>query len=251
MNDIQKTYKQQIEEVVEVCRRAGELGFGAASGGNVSYRVADDVVLITPTGIVKRKIEFDDICIVNGKGEEIYVPQGRKPTGEMFMHLHILEKRPDVKGIMHAHPPVLIGMSLSEYGRKAMLLPLLPEAMTQLGPVFTIPYVQPNGEELGYSFDPYIMRSNGFIMANHGCLVCSSSGVLDTVESVQVMESMAKSLLTNKVLGNDVRVLSGEEMDGLDSLLAARKEKMPGPAGNYRGMRELFEGLADSEAGIR
>lgn len=240
MNSIQKKYEQQIREVVEVCRRAGELGFGAASGGNVSYRVSEDVILITPTGIVKRKIRFEDICIVDGKGNGIYIPEGRKPTGEMFMHLHILEKRPDVKGIMHAHPPVLIGMSLSEYGRKAMLLPMLPEAMTQLGPVFTIPYVQPNGEALGYSFDPYIMKSNGFIMANHGCLVCSSNGILDTVEAVQVMESMAKSLLANKAMGEDIRVLTEEEMDGLDSLLASRKEHMPGPAGKYGGMKELF-----------
>ena len=115
-----------MEEMVEVCRRAGELGFGAASGGNVSYRVEEDVVLITPTGIVKRKIELEDICIVNTKGEAIYIPEGRKPTGEMFMHLHILERRKDVKGIMHAHPPVLIGMSLSEKGRAMMRLPLLP-----------------------------------------------------------------------------------------------------------------------------
>lgn len=240
MNNIQEKYRKQMEEMVEVCRRAGELGFGAASGGNVSYRVEEDVVLITPTGIVKRKIELADICIVNAKGEPIYIPEGRKPTGEMFMHLHILEKRKDVKGIMHAHPPVLIGMSLSEKGRTMMRLPLLPEAMTQLGPVYTIPYVMPNGEELGYSFDPYIMKSNGFIMANHGCLVCSSNGVLDTVESVQVMESMAKSLLANRAVGEDIRTLAKEEIDGLDSLLSSRKEHMPGPLGKYGGMNELF-----------
>ncbi len=240
MNDIQEKYRKQMEEMVEVCRRAGELGFGAASGGNVSYRVEEDVILITPTGIVKRKIELEDICIVNTKGEAIYIPEGRKPTGEMFMHLHILERRKDVKGIMHAHPPVLIGMSLSEKGRAMMRLPLLPEAMTQLGPVYTIPYVMPNGKELGYSFDPYIMKSNAFIMANHGCLVCSSNGVLDTVESVQVMESMAKSLLANRAVGEDIRTLGKEEIDGLDSLLSSRKEHMPGPFGEYRGMNELF-----------
>ena len=156
MNELQMLYCEQIEEIVEVCRRSGELGFGAASGGNVSFRVAENVILITPTGIIKRNIVFDDICIVNMEGQVLYAKEGRKPTGEMFMHLYCLKARPDVTGIMHAHPPYAIGMSLTAEGQKAMILPLLPESMTQLGPVFTIPYVQPNGEELGYSFEPYI-----------------------------------------------------------------------------------------------
>ena len=84
------------------------------------------------------------------------------------------------------------------------------------------------------------MKSNAFIMANHGCLVCSSNGVLDTVESVQVMESMAKSLLANRAVGEDIRTLGKEEIDGLDSLLSSRKEHMPGPFGEYGGMNELF-----------
>jgi len=243
MIEIQLRYQKQIEEVTEVCRRAGELGFGASSGGNVTYRVEENTVLITPTGVIKRKINREDICKVDMKGNPIYIPEGRKPTGEMFMHLHIFEKRPDVKAIMHAHPPLLIGMSMSKEGIAAMELPLLPEAMTQLGPIYTIPYVKPNSDELGYSFDPYINKSNGFIMANHGCLVCCTSGVLDTVESVQVMESMAKSIIANKIMGDYIRSLSGDEIDGLDSLLRTRKENMPGPANRYSGMRELFENI--------
>ena len=89
MNELQKRFEKEINEVVEVCRHAGELGFGASSGGNVSYKVDEDLVLITPTGIVKRKIGFDDICIVNAEGQPVYIPEGRKPTGEMFMHLHV------------------------------------------------------------------------------------------------------------------------------------------------------------------
>ena len=113
--------------------------------------------------------------------------------------------------------------------------------MTQLGPVFTIPYVQPNGEELGYSFEPYIQKSNAFIMANHGCLVCSTSGVLDTVESVQVLESLAKSLLANRIMGEDLRTLTNEEMEGLDNLLLIRGEHMPGGKKQFTGMKDIFD----------
>ena len=243
MNALQSKYKQQIEEVVTVCRRAGELGYGASSGGNVSYRVADDLVLITPTGTLKRKIVFEDICMVDMQGLEIYVPDGKKPTGEAFMHLHIYEMRRDVRGIMHAHPPLLIGMSLTDEGAELMKQPLFPEAATQLGPIFTIPYVQPNCDGLGYSFDPYIMRSNGFIMANHGCLAVSQNGVKETVEEVQVMEATARSIIAAKTMGQDIRGLTGEELDDLDDLLKKRGAAMPGPVGAFKGMRDMFAGI--------
>ena len=53
MNALQQKYKSQIEEMIEACQRSAELGYGAGSGGNAAYRVDDNVVLITPTGIVK------------------------------------------------------------------------------------------------------------------------------------------------------------------------------------------------------
>lgn len=243
MNVLQKKYEQQIQEVVEVCRRAGELGFGAGSGGNVSYKVNGGHILITPTGILKRKICFEDICIVDPDGKVIFASEGRKPTGEAFMHLHIYKMRSDVQGIMHAHPPYIIGMSLTDKGAEIVKRPLFPEAATQLGPIITIPYVQPNCDDLGYSFDPYIMKSNGFIMANHGCLVCSSNGVKNTVESVQVMEATAKSILAATIFGENLRELSGQELDGLDALLKQRGENMPGPIGEFSGMRAMFKDL--------
>ncbi len=243
MNELQKRFEKEINEVVEVCRHAGELGFGASSGGNVSYKVDEDLVLITPTGIVKRKIGFDDICIVNAEGQPVYIPEGRKPTGEMFMHLHVLKMRPDVKGIMHAHPPLAIGMSLSDKGIEMMKRPIFPDAVTQLGPIFTIPYVKPNCDELGYSFDPYVMRSNAFIMANHGCLVLGPNGVKETVEYVQIMEGVANSIMAATALGKDLRELTEKELDGLDELLKKRGAIMPGPLGAFSGMRELFANI--------
>jgi L-fuculose-phosphate aldolase len=241
MNTLQLRYKQQIDELVEVCRRAGELGFGAGSGGNASYKVDKNTILITPTGTLKRKICFEDICIVDSDGGYIYVPEGKKPTGEAFMHLHIYKMRDDIKGIMHAHPPLVIGMSLTQEGADAMKLPLFPEASTFLGPIYTIPYVEPNCDDLGYSFDPYIMKSNGFIMANHGCLVCSANSIKDTVEEVQVLEATAKSVLAAKIFGGDIRILNDEELDGLDALLKQRGDRMPGPAGVFTGMKDMFK----------
>lgn len=241
MNKLQEMYRQQIEQMIEACKRSSALGYGAGSGGNASYRVAENVVLITPTGIVKRKITFEDICIVDLDANPLYIPEGRKPTGEYFMHLHIYKMRSDVNAILHAHPPLLIGMSLAEESAKPMAEAVLPDAATMFGPILTIPYVRPNGDELGYSFDPYIMHSNAFIMSNHGCLVCSKNGITGTVDACMVMEAQAKAVLTNRIFENSMRQLNGKDMDGLDKLLVVRGESMPCPPGTCTKVAQMFE----------
>ena len=150
------------------------------------------------------------------------------------MHLHIYKMRPDVNAIMHAHPPLLIGMSLTDEGAEAMKRAVLPDAATMFGPVLTIPYVRPNGDELGYSFDPYILHSNAFIMGNHGCLVCSENGITGTVDACQVMEAQAKAALINKIFATGMRELNDENMSGLDKLLQVRGEHIPCAQGGYR-----------------
>ena len=89
MNHLQEKYQKQIEQMIEACKRSGALGYGAGSGGNASYRVDDNVVLITPTGIVKRKITFEDICIIDLDANPLYIPENRKPTGEYLSLIHI------------------------------------------------------------------------------------------------------------------------------------------------------------------
>ena len=240
MNSLQLKYKSQIEEMIEACQRSAELGYGAGSGGNAAYRVDENVVLITPTGIVKRKIRFEDICVIDLEGNPLYIPEGRKPTGEAFMHLHIMKLRPDVKATMHAHPPLLIGMSLTDEGAEEMRKAVLPDAATFLGPILTIPYVRPNGDALGYSFDPYIHKSNAFIMGNHGCLVCSVTGIRDTVDACQVMEAHAKAAMTCRIFEDHVRILNEDNMEGMDKLIRQRGAVMPCPPGQYHTMSEMF-----------
>lgn len=242
MNEIQKKYEAEIWEMVEVCHRDGELGYGASVGGNLSYRVEENLVLITPTQTPKRKITFDMICAVDMDGKPVFAPEGKKPTGEAFMHLHILKKRPEVKAVMHAHPPVCIGMSTSEGGKRDMMRPLIPEAMMMLGPVLTIPYAEPNAKALGYVFDPYVEDANGYILENHGVVALSAKNALETIERIQIMESMAESVTAARILGGDLLELTEEDMDGLDKVICQLGWTLPGAPGRYRCLKEAFTG---------
>ncbi|MGB4140583.1 MAG: class II aldolase/adducin family protein, partial [Limnochordia bacterium] len=65
MHKLQQQYQEQIQELVDACVRVAELGYVTSHGGNLSYRVDGSVVLITPTKVAKRKIKFDDVCIID------------------------------------------------------------------------------------------------------------------------------------------------------------------------------------------
>lgn len=240
MNPYIEQYEKQVMDIVEACHRDAEIGYGPAVSGNVSYRVDKDVVLITPTKTPKRLIRPEDICVLNMEGEPLYIPEGKKPTGETFMHLRVLNKRPDINAVMHAHPPLVTALSTSEGGKRALLLPLIPEAMMQLGPVITVPYADPNMQELAYQFDPVVNDSNGFVLESHGALVCSSNGVLPAIESLQVMESLAQSIIVGRIMGKKLKTLTREDTEGIDQVIRELGWPLPGAPGRYRNITEMF-----------
>ena len=90
-------------DIVEVGKRLYAKGFVASNDGNISIRISENEVLITPTGISKGYMSPSDILKVDMDGRVLAGTQ--KPTSEMKMHLAVYKKRQDIKAIVHAHPP--------------------------------------------------------------------------------------------------------------------------------------------------
>jgi L-fuculose-phosphate aldolase len=237
MHELQKKYKSQIEEFVDATRKLGESGFVTSQGGNLSYRVAEGVVLITPTKVPKVKVAFDDVCIINMKGDVLYAADGRKPTGETPMHLNILNKRPDAKGVIHAHPPYITGFAIA---RSDMLSrPLLPEPIIEVGPVLSADYAEPITDELAEAFDPVILKTNAWLMENHGITMCNHEGVGRAFELLQMIEALAQSLTVAMACGNVVEI-PREEVKKLEKTMKTRGLPMPGLPGHNKGLEELY-----------
>src|SRR5215204_3684253 len=91
------------EQMCDIGRRIWQKGFCAGNEGNHSYRLSADRVLCTPTGISKGNLKPDDLCVVDMEGKQ--VSGKRKRTSEILMHLAIYKARPDVKCVIHSHPP--------------------------------------------------------------------------------------------------------------------------------------------------
>ncbi len=237
MNELQRQYAPMIEELVAASHRCAALGYVQSQGGNLSQRVGNGHVLITPTKKNKADLCFDDICVVTEAGETLYAPAGGKPTGELPFHLRILSKRPDLKAVVHAHPPVLTGFAIN--GGDWLRKPYLPEPVLEVGPMVMVPYAEPLSDELACAFDAVIDRSNGFLMQNHGALMCSTESAKRALELLEMVEAQAKSLVVAITLGG-ARVLPREDVKNLERTLSTRGQSLPCAPGVATGLIELM-----------
>ncbi len=224
-------------KLAKASQRIAEKGFVTSQGGNLSYKADDDVVLITPTKVPKAEVQFEDVVILNASGKVLFASVGRKPTGETPFHLDILNKRPDLKGLVHAHPPAITGLALVH--SELLARPLLPEPIIEVGPVLNVPYAEPLSQELADAFLPVLMKSNAFLMLNHGILIGSTVSVLRATELLEMIEATAYSCIQAAQMG-EVKELSKADVTLLDKTLKTRNLAMPGAPGANQSLVDLY-----------
>src|SRR5439155_19546127 len=89
-------------QIIHICRRLYERGLIAGQDGNISARLSNGLVLVTPSAVSKVDVEEDDLMVVNPEGRPV-AGVGR-PSSELGMHLRIYARRPDIRAVVHAHP---------------------------------------------------------------------------------------------------------------------------------------------------
>jgi ribulose-5-phosphate 4-epimerase/fuculose-1-phosphate aldolase len=238
MTDIPKRFEKEIAELSAVSQQLGQLGYVASHGGNISARVDEDIVLITPTKVPKRAVRPEDVCAVNMKGEAIYCPPGHKPTGETPIHVGLFGKRADINALVHAHPPILTGFACAEKGH-LLSRPILPEPITEVGPAAILEYAEPLTDELAATFDAHLGRHDFFLMKNHGCLVMSREGLERALDFLIMLEKQALTVLVAELLGG-MREMKREDVENLDKTCKTRNLPFPGAPGIVKSLVELY-----------
>ncbi|NJL94338.1 MAG: class II aldolase/adducin family protein, partial [Anaerolineae bacterium] len=107
--------------------------------GNISARLDAERLLVTPSGHAKGFMTPNDLLIIDLAGQ-VLAPLDRpdlKPTSEILMHLEVYHKRPDVGGVVHAHPPNAVALSIAGISVQSYAV---PETLLLLGEVPTTPY---------------------------------------------------------------------------------------------------------------
>ena len=193
------------EQMADIGRRIWLKGFCAGNEGNHSYRLGEDRVLCTPSLISKGSLKPDDMCVVDMTGKQ--VTGHRKRTSEILLHLAIYNERPDVRAVIHSHPPHATAFAIADVELPTCIH---PEAEVFLGPVKTAKYVTPGDTRLGESIKPFVKESNTILLGNHG-VVCYGSDLEDAYYKLEIVDAYARILLLTKQLGS-VRPLGADDM---------------------------------------
>ncbi len=183
------------EEICEIGRRVYDKGFAAANDGNISIRVGENEVLCSPTMICKGFMTPDDICAVDMEGGQI--AGKRKRTSEILLHLAIMKERPDVKAVVHCHPPHATAFAVA---REAIPQCVLPEVEVFMGEVPLAPYETPGGNEFASTVVPFLKATNTIILTNHGT-VSFGKTLEEAYWKTEILDAYCRILILAKQIG--------------------------------------------------
>lgn len=199
---------QYRREIVSFGRMLHRGGYVAATDGNLSVRLDAERILVTPTAMSKGLLRPSDMVIVDTQGDLI---SGCHPvSSEIGMHLMIYKMRPDIRGIVHAHPPTATGFAAAGM---PLNQPLVCEVVIGLGSIPLAKYGTPGTPELSESLQPLIPHYDAILMSNHGAVTYAET-LHHAYMKMETVEHFAKIALVTHVLGRQ-QPLGEEELEKL------------------------------------
>jgi L-fuculose-phosphate aldolase len=203
-----RTEVELRRDLVRFSRMLYRLGFMPGTSGNLSVRLDDRRLLVTPTGVSKFLLRSADMVIVDLQGRQL--DGYRKVTSEISMHVAVYRHRDDVTAVVHSHPPIATAFAC--VGRELEEM-LCQEAVMTLGVVPLANYATTGTEEVTASLAPFIPDHDAILMANHGA-VSYGSTLLQAFQKMEIVEHLAQIALAAHQLG-DPRILNHEQVKQL------------------------------------
>jgi len=154
------------QELIEITNRLSSRGLIRAAGGNLSVRLNEAEILITPTRLAKGYLREEDIVVVDRQGHT--VRGSLPPSMDTRFHLAAYEARPDAKAVVHAHPLITTAFTVAG---KTIPTGILPEFEIFFpNGVPTVPYETPASQDIIDLCRPFITQFDIIVMSHHGTL---------------------------------------------------------------------------------
>ncbi len=201
---------QLKQDIVQVCQMLHRKNYLAATDGNVSVRLGDQV-LLTPSGVNKGMMAEDQVITVDLEGR-LLAGTGR-PSSELRMHLLVYELRPEAGAVVHAHLPYATACTLAGI---SLLEPILPEVVITLKGIPTAAYATPGTEEVPKAIRDFILEFDAILLSRHGAMTVGHD-VMDAYNKMEKLEHTARVVLAARLQGT-VSPLSDSEVEKLRRL---------------------------------
>ncbi len=188
-------FMHPADQLVMMMDRIYNYGMTTPSGGNLSILDENGDVWITPGSIDKGSLTRKDIVCIRRDGT---IEGIHKPSSEYPFHLKVYETRPDIKAVLHAHPPALVAFSIV---RQIPNTRLIPNAYVGCGKIAMAEYGLPGSEELGEKIAREFEKGCDIaVLENHGVVVGSDS-LFNAFKAFETLDFCARLQIDASIIG--------------------------------------------------
>lgn len=203
-------YSKQKRMVIHTALEIKQSGLISLSGGNVSMRMPNGHILITPSGTSYETMRERDVVVVDSKGNRI---EGKlRESVDTVALLYIYEHMPKVNAIIHTHQPYATAVGL--------LGDVFPAAVTTLanvtlGEVNVAPYCSAASLDMGVQTVNYIGERRAVILKHHGVITIGKD-LKEALYAAVYMEDAAKTYLAAKAAGEPAIMTQEQTQDAVN-----------------------------------
>jgi L-fuculose-phosphate aldolase len=191
--------EQELREaLVEAGQALYRMGMMAGAAGNLSARLDEGRLLITPSGKAKGRLRPEDLLVIDLEGR-LLSGTGR-PSAETAMHTAIYRKVAGVEAVVHAHP---IKAGALAAAHRPIPVDTLPEALVAMGDIPCVPFIPSATPELGEAVAAALTEADGCLLFNHGA-VAVGAAVEAARMKMEILEALAETAIHTHVLGGGV-----------------------------------------------
>jgi len=199
------------EDICVLARSIYERGLTGGASGNISARLTDGGLLVTPTGTSFGRL---DPARLSRFDATMTLIDGDPPTKEMALHQAFYETRPEKTGaVVHLHSCHSVALSvLPDVDAENMLPPITAYGVMKLGKVVLLPYFMPGDPAMGDAIRGLAGRRSAVVLAHHGPVVAGR----DLEAACYAMEELEETArLTLMTRGLSPTLLTDAEIHGL------------------------------------
>ena len=200
--------------LLDAAKRLHARGLLAAGDGNLSVRLDDGRIAMTPRGVPKAQVRLEDLALLDLDGTVV----SGNPSSERAMHLAVYRAVPEARAVIHAHPPTAIAWTLARPDLAELPSDSLPEVILAAGRIPIVPMTIPGTEAMGTALLPFLPAHRLLLLARHGGLAWGES-VPEAAGGMERLEQVAEILWKAETLGG-AKPLPAPELEELRTLRA-------------------------------
>ena len=198
------------EQICMLAKSMYDRGLTAGASGNISVRLSDGRLLVTPTGSCFGRLDPSRLSLLDAA---MILIDGDTPTKEMPLHTAFYETRAPTGAVVHLHSSHSVALStLPDTDQDNMLPALTAYGVMRLGKVKMLPYFMPGDVAMGDAIRGLAGRRSAVVLAHHGPVVAGKD-LEAAVYAIEELEETAKLALLTR--GLSPTLLDTAQINGL------------------------------------